>query len=119
MKKKILVGLLLAGSTMFAAPRLSFGIGFGGQEVEAPRVVSAVPPCPGPGYVFVDGYWRYGGDRDSRGDYYRGDDNRGYDYRQYNYRDDDNRRDDYRRDNDRRGSEQFNHFDQHEQNFRR
>jgi len=64
MKKKILAGLLLAGSTMFAAPRISFGIGI---EVPAPVVVvappvyAAVPPCPGPGYVFVDGVWRFGG----------------------------------------------------------
>ena len=58
MKKKILAGLLLAGSTMFAAPRVSFGVNIG-----APVVVAAVPPCPGPGYVFVDGYWRFGGGR--------------------------------------------------------
>jgi hypothetical protein len=52
MKKKILAGMLLAGSTMFAAPRVSFGIGIG---VAAPVVVA--PPCPGPGYVLVNGYW--------------------------------------------------------------
>jgi len=57
MKKKILAGLLLAGSTMFAAPRVSFGIGIGAP---AP-VIAAVPPCPGPGYVFVDGYWQFRG----------------------------------------------------------
>jgi len=55
MKTKILAGLLLAGSAAFAAPRVAFGIGFGAP---APVVVAAVPPCPGPGYVFVDGYWR-------------------------------------------------------------
>jgi len=54
MKTKILAGLLLAGSAAFAAPRVSFGIGFG---VPAPVVV-AQPPCPGPGYVFVGGYWQ-------------------------------------------------------------
>ena len=54
MKKKMLAGLLLAGSTMFAAPRFSLGIGIG---VPAPVVVAA-PPCPGPGYVFLNGYWR-------------------------------------------------------------
>jgi hypothetical protein len=58
MKKKMLAGLLLAGSTMFAAPRVSFGIGFG-VPVVAPPVVAAVPPCPGPGYVFVNGYWQW------------------------------------------------------------
>jgi hypothetical protein len=71
MKKKILVGLLLAGSTMFAAPRVSFGIGFGGPVVVAPPVVAAVPPCPGPGYVFVNGYWQLGAGRDWRADYRR------------------------------------------------
>jgi hypothetical protein len=54
MKTKILAGLLLAGSTMFAAPRFGFGINIG---VPAP-VVAAVPPCPGPGYVFINGYWQ-------------------------------------------------------------
>jgi hypothetical protein len=63
MKKKILAGLLLAGSTMFAAPRVSFGIGIGvpAPVVVAPPVYAAIPGCPGPGYVFVDGYWRLGG----------------------------------------------------------
>jgi hypothetical protein len=57
MKTKILAGLLLAGSAAFAAPRVSFGIGFG---TPAP-VVAAVPPCPGPGYEFIDGYWQFVG----------------------------------------------------------
>jgi len=57
MKTKILAGLLLAGSTMFAAPRIGFSVGF---EAPAP-VVAVAPPCPGPGYVFVDGYWRFNG----------------------------------------------------------
>ena len=85
MKKKILAGLLLAGSTMFAAPRVSFGIGFGAP---AP-VIAAVPPCPGPGYVFVNGYWRFaGGVNDWRGGY-------------------------------RRAPEHFEHFDRHAEHFRR
>jgi len=54
MKKKVLVGLLLAGSAAFAAPRVSFGFGYGAQD----RYQEAVPPCPGPGYTFVDGYWQ-------------------------------------------------------------
>ena len=60
MKKKILAGLLLAGGTMFAAPRISFGISIGvpAPVVVAPPIVAAVPPCPGPGYVFVNGYWQ-------------------------------------------------------------
>ena len=98
MKKKILAGLLLAGSTMLAAPRVSFGVGFG-----AP-MVAAVPPCPGPGYVFVNGYWQYqGGDQDWR----------------YDYRRDDDRRDNDRRDNDRRAPERFEHSDRDAAHFRR
>lgn len=57
MKSKILVGLLLAGSAAFAAPRVSFGIGFGAP---APYV-AAVPPSPGPGYEFINGYWQFVG----------------------------------------------------------
>ena len=70
MKKKILAGLLLAGSTMFAAPRISFGVG-SAAPVAAPQMVAAVPPCPGPGYVFLNGYWQLGGDRDWRVGYRR------------------------------------------------
>jgi hypothetical protein len=63
MKTKILAGLLLAGSTMFAAPRISFGIGIGvpAPVVVGPPAVAVAPPCPGPGYVFVDGYWQFRG----------------------------------------------------------
>jgi hypothetical protein len=63
MKTKILAGLLLAGSMAFAAPRVSFGIGIGvpAPVVVAPPVVSAVPPCPGPGYEFIGGYWQFVG----------------------------------------------------------
>ena len=90
MKKKILAGLLLAGSTMFAAPRVSFGIGIGvpGPVVVAPPVVAAVPPCPGPGYVFVNGYWQLGGGPGWRGAYGR-------------------------------APEHFDHFDRHADHFRR
>ncbi|MGA2880121.1 MAG: hypothetical protein ABSG13_14330 [Bryobacteraceae bacterium] len=91
MKKKILAGLLLAGSTMFAAPRVSFGIGFGAPApvVVAPPVYAAMPPCPGPGYVFVDGYWQLPGvGRDWRASYYR-------------------------------APEHFEHFDRHAEHFRR
>jgi hypothetical protein len=54
MKKKLLVLLLFAGSTLFAAgPRAYVGFGFG-----APQPVAVyAPPCPGPGYTWVDGYW--------------------------------------------------------------
>jgi hypothetical protein len=44
MKTKLLALVLLAGGTMFGQSRFSVGIG-------------VVPPCPGPGYVWVDGGW--------------------------------------------------------------
>jgi hypothetical protein len=52
MKKAVLALMLLAGSA-FAGPRIAVGIGFG---VPA-RVVVARPVCPGPGFVWVDGYY--------------------------------------------------------------
>lgn len=52
MKKTMLAMALLAGSA-FAGPRISVGIGFG---VPAPVAVVR-PACPGPGYVWVDGYY--------------------------------------------------------------
>ena len=70
MKTKILAGLLLAGSTMFAAPRFGFGVSIGAP---AP-VIAAAPPCPGPGYEFINGYWQFVGgyrDRDWHADYRR------------------------------------------------
>ena len=51
MKKAIAIMMLLAGG-LSAAPRVSVGIGFG-----APAPVAAVPPCPGPGYTWIDGYY--------------------------------------------------------------
>lgn len=52
MKKAMLAMVLLAGSAL-AGPRIAVGIGFG-----APAPVAVVqPPCPGPGYVWVDGYY--------------------------------------------------------------
>ena len=48
---KLLAIALVAGGSMFAAPRLSIGISVGGHAQ------SYVPPCPGPGYTWVDGYW--------------------------------------------------------------
>jgi WXXGXW repeat (2 copies) len=52
MKKALMVAMLLAGGLM-AAPRVHVGIGFG---VPAVGVVVR-PPCPGPGYNWVDGYY--------------------------------------------------------------
>ena len=53
MKKTIAVMMLLAGG-LFAAPRISVGIGFG---VPAAPVAVVRPVCPGPGYTWVDSYY--------------------------------------------------------------
>lgn len=85
MKTKLLAGLLLAGSCLFAAPRLAIGVGVGvpvggyyggyyeGYYAPAPAPVYAapayVPPpapvyaAPAPGYTWVDGYWYGAGPR--------------------------------------------------------
>lgn len=49
----------MAGGTLFAQPRVSVGIGVGGYApgYAPPAYDQYVPPCPGPGYVWVDGYW--------------------------------------------------------------
>ncbi|HWF08419.1 MAG TPA: hypothetical protein VG297_08140 [Bryobacteraceae bacterium] len=77
MKTKLIAGLLLAGSCLFAAPRISIGVGIGapvpayGYYRAAPVYVAPapvyaepayvapayVPPAPGYGYTWVDGYW--------------------------------------------------------------
>jgi hypothetical protein len=56
MKKAVMAMILLAGSAL-AGPRFAVGIGFG-----APAPVAVVrPSCPGPGYVWVDGYYAASG----------------------------------------------------------
>jgi len=61
MKTKLLAMMLLAGSSMFAETRFSVGVGFGGHGggfyQAPPSYASNIPPCPGPGYTWVDGYW--------------------------------------------------------------
>ncbi len=61
MKSKLIAGLVLAGSSVFAAPRIEVGVGFGAQAPVAPVYVAPayVPPCPGPDYVFINGYWQH------------------------------------------------------------
>ena len=84
MKTKFLVGMLLAGSTLLAGPRVSIGIGVGGYGYVPPPVVVYAPPYPvyaepypvytapypvyaspypGYGYSWVDGYWYRAGHR--------------------------------------------------------
>ena len=77
---KLIAGLLLAGSCLFAAPRVTVGIGFGvgvpagryyapapvyyapapayvAPAYLPPAPVAVVPPIPGPGYTWTAGYW--------------------------------------------------------------
>ena len=61
MKTKLPAMMLLAGGSMFAQSRVSIGIGFGGHGAGSyqppPSYASNIPPCPGPDYTWVDGYW--------------------------------------------------------------
>jgi hypothetical protein len=61
--KKILAGLILAGSTMFAGPGISVGIGLGVPA--APAAVYFAPPvvgvAPGPGYIWTPGAFYFSG----------------------------------------------------------
>jgi hypothetical protein len=52
--KKLLVLMLFAGSSIVFG-QFSIGIRIG--EPPAPRVIRVHPANPGPGYVWVDGYW--------------------------------------------------------------
>jgi hypothetical protein len=69
MKPKLLAVLLLGGSSLFAETRFSIGIGIGGYgpayypAPPPPIVAYAQPPCPGPDYTWVDGYWYPAGQR--------------------------------------------------------
>jgi hypothetical protein len=54
MKTKWMAILLLAGGALMAAPRVAIGVHIGAP---APVVVRDYrPPCPGPGYLWIDGY---------------------------------------------------------------
>ncbi|MDP9115141.1 MAG: hypothetical protein M3O20_15845 [Acidobacteriota bacterium] len=54
MKTKVLAIMLLAGGMVFAQPRFAVGIGFN----QAPAgYATNIPPCPGPGYTWMNGYW--------------------------------------------------------------
>lgn len=50
MKTKLLLILLLAGTSMFAGTHVAIGVGIGGGYY-------AAPPAPGPGYSWVGGYY--------------------------------------------------------------
>jgi hypothetical protein len=78
MKTNLLVLLLLAGSTLFAGTRVFVGFGVGAP----PPVALYAPPCPGPGYTWVDGYWYWAGPHRywHRGYWWRPPYARGYGY---------------------------------------
>lgn len=70
MKTRLMAMMLMAGGALFAQTRLSIGVQIGSPApvmVPAPaQVVAYQPPCPGPGYVWVDGYY------DDSGNWYDG-----------------------------------------------
>ena len=60
MKTRLFALLLLAGSSLFARVHVVVGVGFGGGYYAPPPPVPVVayrPPCPGPGYAWINGYW--------------------------------------------------------------
>jgi hypothetical protein len=62
MKKSLLVVLLLASGSAFAATHFSIGIGVGPAygyyaPPPPPPVVAYYPPNPGPGFTWVSGYY--------------------------------------------------------------
>jgi hypothetical protein len=59
MKTKLMALLMMAGGALVAQPRVAIGVQIG---TPAPVVVRDYrPPCPGPGYVWIDGnYDAYG-----------------------------------------------------------
>ena len=67
MKTKLFVMVMLAGGSLFAETHISIGVGIGtpGYYYAAPPppVVAYAPPCPGPGYTWITGYWYPGGSR--------------------------------------------------------
>jgi hypothetical protein len=54
MKTKLLAMMLLAGGSMFAQTRFSVGVGVAGPNA---GYYAAIPPSPGPGYVWIEGFW--------------------------------------------------------------
>jgi len=82
MKTKLLVLMLLAGTSMFAGTHFSIGIGVGGYGYPGygygyyaapppPPVVAYAPPYARPGYTWIGGYYYpYGGRYVWRGGYW-------------------------------------------------
>jgi hypothetical protein len=71
MKTKLIATLMLAGSSLFAGPRVFFGASVGVPIVPAPVVVATAPVVVAPAPVVVGGYGFYGR-RVWTGGYWRG-----------------------------------------------
>jgi hypothetical protein len=68
MKFRVIALMLLAGSSVFAGSRFYFGVGIAPPPVVVyapppPPVAAYMPPCPGPDYSWVAGYWYPAGPR--------------------------------------------------------
>ena len=62
MKTRLLVLVLLAAGSVFAGTHVFVGVGVGGGFGYAPpSAYYAAPPCPGPGYSWIDGSWYWAG----------------------------------------------------------
>jgi hypothetical protein len=59
MKTKLMALLLVAGGSLLAETHVSIGVRVGAPPVYgyATPVVAYRPPCPGPGYVWIAGYY--------------------------------------------------------------
>lgn len=60
MKTKLMAMMLVAGGSLFAETHFSIGVNVGGPRgyyAPTPVAVAAYrPACPGPGYIWIDGY---------------------------------------------------------------
>jgi hypothetical protein len=64
MKSTVLTGILLASSALVACgPGPGYAAAYVVPAPPAPYVVGAVGYAPGPGYVWVDGFWNLNGGR--------------------------------------------------------
>jgi hypothetical protein len=61
MKYKLLALMLVAGGSLFAETHFAIGVNIGtpGYYIPPPPPVAyeVRPPCPGPGYTWIEGYW--------------------------------------------------------------
>jgi hypothetical protein len=65
--KSSLLALMFTAGSLFAETHISIGIGIGTPFYYAPPpppiVAYTIPPCPGPGYLWIAGYWYPAGSR--------------------------------------------------------